>query len=102
MAAARFAWCFAWTATDVAAITIRFTKRGCRRCDSPSRWKTTHHQHQTPRTEDGVEYGDFAKYLNAAFLGNVARDNAEALRQLALAPAPPVNARLDRRGHAGC
>jgi hypothetical protein len=52
------------------------------------------HQHQTPRTEGGVEYGDFAKYLNAAFLGNVARDNAEALRQLALAPAAPVNARL--------
>jgi hypothetical protein len=53
-----------------------------------------HHQHQTPRTEDGVEYGDFAKYLNAAFLGNVAWDNVEALRQLALAPAPPVNVRL--------
>jgi hypothetical protein len=52
------------------------------------------HQHQTLRTEGGVQYGDFAKYLNAAFLGNVARDNAEALRQLALAPAPPVNARL--------
>jgi hypothetical protein len=52
------------------------------------------HQHQTPRTENGVEYGDFAKYLNATFLGNVARDNAEALRQLASAPAPPTNARL--------
>ncbi len=52
------------------------------------------HQHQTPRTEGGVQYGDFAKYLNATFLGNVARDNAEALRQLALAPAPPTNARL--------
>src|SRR4029077_8131001 len=52
------------------------------------------HQHQTPRTEGGVQYGDFAKYLNAAFLGNVAQDNAEALRQLALAPAPPTNARL--------
>src|SRR5437016_1908250 len=52
------------------------------------------HQHQTPRTEKGVEYGDFAKYLNAAFLGNVARDNAEALRQLAMAPAAPTNARL--------
>src|SRR5215813_687436 len=23
-----------------------------------------HHQHQTPRTENGVEYGDFEKYLN--------------------------------------
>jgi peptidase M28-like protein len=52
------------------------------------------HQHQTPRTENGIEYGDFAKYLNSSFLGNVARDNAEALRQLALAPAPPTNAKL--------
>jgi len=52
------------------------------------------HQHQTPRTENGVEYGDFAKYLNLSFLGDVARDNAEALGQLAMAPAPPTNARL--------
>ena len=52
------------------------------------------HQHQTPRTENGVEYGDFAKYLNPSFLGNVARDNAEALRQLAMAPAAPTDARL--------
>src|SRR6267378_3864891 len=52
------------------------------------------HQHQTPRTENGVEYGDFAKYLNASFLGEVARDNAEALGQLAMAPVPPTNARL--------
>src|SRR5579863_7244141 len=52
------------------------------------------HQHQTPRTENGIEYGDFAKYLTASFLGDVARDNAEALRQLALAPAPPTNAKL--------
>jgi len=52
------------------------------------------HQHQTPRTEDGVEYGDLEKYLNFAFMGNVARDNAEVLRQLALAPAPPTNVKL--------
>jgi hypothetical protein len=52
------------------------------------------HQHQTPRTENGIEYGDFAKYLNASFLGDVARDNAEALGQLAMAPVPPTNARL--------
>jgi Peptidase family M28 len=53
-----------------------------------------HHQHQTPRTEIGIEYGDFEKYLNFAFMGDVARDNAEALRQLALAPAPPTGAKL--------
>jgi hypothetical protein len=52
------------------------------------------HQHQTPRTENGVEYGDLEKYLNFAFMGNVARDNAEVLRQLALAPAPPTNVKL--------
>jgi len=52
------------------------------------------HQHQTPRTENGVDYGDEVKYLNLAFLGDVARDNAEALRQLALAPLAPTNAKL--------
>ena len=52
------------------------------------------HQHQTPRTENSVEYGDFEKYLNFTFMGDVARDNAEALRQLALAPAPPTDAKL--------
>ncbi len=52
------------------------------------------HQHQTPRTENGIEYGDFEKYLNLTFMGNVVRDNAEVLRQLALAPASPTNARL--------
>ena len=52
------------------------------------------HQHQTPRTENGVEYGDFERYLNFTFMGNVARDNAEALRQLALAPAAPTGAKL--------
>jgi hypothetical protein len=52
------------------------------------------HQHQTPRTENGVEYGDLEKYLNYTFMGNVARDNAEVLRQLAMAPVPPTNARL--------
>jgi hypothetical protein len=52
------------------------------------------HQHQTPRTENGIAYGDFEKYLNFTFMGDVARDNAEALRQLAQAPAAPTKARL--------
>ena len=47
-------------------------------------------QHQTPRMEDGIEYGDLEKYLDFRFMGDVARDNAEALRQLAMAPAPPT------------
>jgi hypothetical protein len=52
------------------------------------------HQHQTPRTENGIEYGDQMKYLNYTFMGDVARDNAEALRELALAPAPPTEVKL--------
>jgi hypothetical protein len=53
-----------------------------------------HHEHQTPRVENGVEYGDLLKYLDFKFLGNVARDNAEALRELALAPAAPTGTDL--------
>ena len=52
------------------------------------------HEHQTPRTENGIEYGDLEKYLDFKFMGDVARDNAEALRQLAMAPAPPTEVRL--------
>jgi hypothetical protein len=52
-------------------------------------------QHQTPRTENGVEYGDLEKYLDFRFMGNVARDNAEALRQLAMSPAPPTESTLE-------
>jgi len=51
-------------------------------------------QHQTPRTEDGVEYGDLEKYLDFKLISDVARDNAEALRQLAMAPIPPTEVRL--------
>ena len=31
------------------------------------------HQHQTPRMENGIEYGDLEKYLNFTFMGDIAR-----------------------------
>jgi hypothetical protein len=52
------------------------------------------HEHQTVRVENGVEYGDRLKYLNDGFMGDVARDNAEALGELALAPAAPTEGTL--------
>jgi hypothetical protein len=52
------------------------------------------HEHQAPRVENGVEIGDRMKYLNWEFIGNVARANAEALRQLSLAPAVPAGVKL--------
>jgi hypothetical protein len=47
------------------------------------------HQHQTVRTEDGVEYGDLQKFMDFDFLASVAQKNAEAIDRLANAPAPP-------------
>jgi hypothetical protein len=47
------------------------------------------HEHQTPRVENGREYGDLVKFLDFRFIGNVARVNAECLRQLSMAPAAP-------------
>jgi len=53
-----------------------------------------HHEHQTPRVENGVQYGDLPQYLNFDFIASVVRDNAEALRELAMAPAPPEDVTL--------
>ncbi|HLW23708.1 MAG TPA: M20/M25/M40 family metallo-hydrolase [Steroidobacteraceae bacterium] len=47
------------------------------------------HQHQTPRTEDGVEYGDLLKFVDTGYVARVARLNALVLASLASAPAPP-------------
>jgi Peptidase family M28 len=46
-------------------------------------------QHQTVRTEDGVEYGDLLKFVDVDYVANVARVNAATLASLASAPAPP-------------
>ncbi|MCI0354766.1 MAG: M28 family metallopeptidase [Acidobacteria bacterium] len=52
------------------------------------------HQHQNPRTEGGVEYGDLPKFVDYEYVANVARLNLATLAELALAPAPPANVRL--------
>jgi hypothetical protein len=50
------------------------------------------HQHQTPRVEEGVEYGDLQKFMDFDFLNSVAKLNAEAILRLSNAPAPPSSA----------
>ena len=55
------------------------------------------HQHQNPRTEGGIEYGDMLKFVDFEYVANVARLNAAVLALLASAPAPPANVRLDVR-----
>ena len=47
-------------------------------------------QHQDVREEDGVQYGDLPEHVSADYMGKVARVNAAALAELALAPPPPT------------
>ncbi len=51
-------------------------------------------QHQNPRTENGIEYGDLAKFVDFEYVANVARVNAASLASLASAPGPPVDVKL--------
>jgi len=52
------------------------------------------HQHQTPRIDKGVEYGDLPKFVDFDYVANVARLNAATLASLAAAPAAPANVRM--------
>jgi hypothetical protein len=55
------------------------------------------HQHQDVRTQNGIEYGDFPKFVDFEYVANVARLNAATLAALAEAPAPPRNVRLETK-----
>jgi hypothetical protein len=50
-----------------------------------------HHQHQTPRIENGVQYGDLPQYLDYPFIAEVAAINRALLAELAAAPAAPAS-----------
>ncbi len=52
------------------------------------------HQHQTLRTENGVEYGDYLKFVDVDYVANVARLNAAVLASLAEAPSEPQDVRV--------
>lgn len=55
------------------------------------------HQHQLPRVENGVEYGDLPKFVDFAYLAGVTRLNVAAAALLAAAPAPPTEVKLVTR-----
>ena len=46
-------------------------------------------QHQTVRTEGGLEYGDLLRHVDVDYVAAVARLNAATMAALAAAPAPP-------------
>jgi len=47
------------------------------------------HEHQTPRTENGVEYGDLVKFMDFDQVARTADVVAKTLAELANAPSPP-------------
>jgi len=51
-------------------------------------------QHQTPRIENGKQFGDLPEFVDAAYAADVARLNAAALVHMANAPSPPAHARI--------
>jgi len=51
-------------------------------------------QHQNVRTENGIEYGDLARYVSADYMQLVASTNAVALVTAACAPAAPKNVKV--------
>jgi hypothetical protein len=53
------------------------------------------HQHQTPRVEGGVEYGDLPKFMDFGFLARAVHLNAEAADRLSRAPAPPTEVTVE-------
>jgi hypothetical protein len=56
------------------------------------------HQHENPRTENGIEFGDLPKFVDYDYVANVARLNAATLAALASSPAPPARVRLSTAG----
>ena len=52
------------------------------------------HQHQTVRTENGVQYGDLLQYVDFDYVAKVAQLNAATLATLASAPSEPQKVRI--------
>jgi len=55
------------------------------------------HQHQTLRSENGVEYGDLLKFVDFGYVVKVAQLNALTMASLAAAPSEPQRVRVVTR-----
>ncbi|RTL46641.1 MAG: M28 family peptidase [Burkholderiales bacterium] len=76
---------------------IPFLERGFAAVRMTEPFENFAHQHQNPRTENGVVYGDLPEFVDVAFVGDVTRANLAGLATLAWAPAPVKGLRLDAR-----
>lgn len=76
---------------------IPFLERGFAAVRISEPFENFAHQHQNPRTEGGVVYGDLPEFVDFAYVGDVTRANLAGLATLAWAPAPLKGVRLDAR-----
>jgi hypothetical protein len=53
------------------------------------------HEHEDPRVENGVTYGDTIQFVDFAYVADVTRVNAAALAALASAPASPREVQIE-------
>jgi len=77
---------------------IPFLERGYAAVRFSEPFENFAHQHQNPRMENGVVYGDLPEFVDFAYVADVARANLAGLATLAWAPAPPQGVRLDASG----
>jgi hypothetical protein len=77
---------------------IPFLERGYAAVRISEPFENFAHQHQNPRTENGVVYGDLPEFVDFGYVTDVARANLAGLATLAWAPAPPKGVRLDASG----
>lgn len=74
---------------------IPFLERGYAAVRFSEPFENFAHQHQNPRTENGVVYGDLLEFVDFGYVADVTRANLAGLATLAWAPAPPQGVRLD-------
>ncbi|MDR7298353.1 hypothetical protein J2X16_003716 [Pelomonas aquatica] len=77
---------------------IPFLERGYAAVRFSEPFENFAHQHQNPRTENGMVYGDLPEFVDFPYVADVARANLAGLATLAWAPAPPRGVRLDASG----
>jgi Peptidase family M28 len=77
---------------------IPFLERGYAAVRFSEPFENFAHQHQNPRTENGVVYGDLPEFVDDAYVADVTRANLAGLATLAWAPAPPRGVKLDASG----
>jgi Peptidase family M28 len=77
---------------------IPFLERGYAAVRFSEPFENFAHQHQNPRTENGVVYGDLPEFVDYAYVADVTRANLAGLATLAWAPSPPKGVKLDASG----